>query len=180
MLVTDVADELCWRQLCDVGDGFGRFCHWLLVTNIHYLVKLASGTNNQKMSPILEFCLLIVTKIKSPTSTYQWQVVTNNYVAENVIEVSSKWVIHVKYSVFGQAVNDNDDFWMGLTVKPDWLLRFWCIELISKLWIKRLNPPIWNHFQRNSKNDKTFKNFITVDLPFIRTVFGTDHLWTIK
>ena len=27
MLVTDVGDELCWRQLLDVGEGFGRFCH---------------------------------------------------------------------------------------------------------------------------------------------------------
>ena len=27
MLVTDVGDEMCWRQLWDVGDGFGRFCH---------------------------------------------------------------------------------------------------------------------------------------------------------
>ena len=27
MLVTDVRDEMCWRQLSDVGDGFGRFCH---------------------------------------------------------------------------------------------------------------------------------------------------------
>ena len=25
MLVTDVGDEMCWRQLLDVGDGFGRF-----------------------------------------------------------------------------------------------------------------------------------------------------------
>ena len=27
MLVTDVGDEMCWRQLLDVGDDFGRFCH---------------------------------------------------------------------------------------------------------------------------------------------------------
>ena len=27
MLVTDVGNEVCWRQLLDVGDGFGRFCH---------------------------------------------------------------------------------------------------------------------------------------------------------
>ena len=27
MLLTDVGDEMCWRQLLDVGDGFGRFCH---------------------------------------------------------------------------------------------------------------------------------------------------------
>ena len=27
MLVTDVGDEICWRQLCDVGDGFDRFSH---------------------------------------------------------------------------------------------------------------------------------------------------------
>ena len=25
MLVTDVGDEMCWRQFCDVGDGFVRF-----------------------------------------------------------------------------------------------------------------------------------------------------------
>ena len=27
MLVTDDEDEICWRQLGDVGDGFGRFRH---------------------------------------------------------------------------------------------------------------------------------------------------------
>ena len=27
MLVTDVGDELCWRQLLDVDDSFGRFYH---------------------------------------------------------------------------------------------------------------------------------------------------------
>ena len=27
MLATDVGDEICWRQLWDVGDGFGQFCH---------------------------------------------------------------------------------------------------------------------------------------------------------
>ena len=27
MLVTDVGDKMCWRQLWGVGDGFGRFCH---------------------------------------------------------------------------------------------------------------------------------------------------------
>ena len=27
MLMTDVEEEMCWRQLLDVGDGLGRFCH---------------------------------------------------------------------------------------------------------------------------------------------------------
>ena len=27
MLVTDVGDEMYWRQLLDVGDGFGHFGH---------------------------------------------------------------------------------------------------------------------------------------------------------
>ena len=27
MLVTDDGDEMCWRQLSDVGYGFSRFCH---------------------------------------------------------------------------------------------------------------------------------------------------------
>ena len=26
-LVTEIGDEMRWRQLLDVGDGFGRFCH---------------------------------------------------------------------------------------------------------------------------------------------------------
>ena len=25
LLVTDVGEELCWRQLLDVGDGVGRY-----------------------------------------------------------------------------------------------------------------------------------------------------------
>ena len=27
MLMTDVGDEMCWRQLRDIGDGFGRLRH---------------------------------------------------------------------------------------------------------------------------------------------------------
>ena len=27
VLVTDVGNEMCWRQLWDVGYDFGRFCH---------------------------------------------------------------------------------------------------------------------------------------------------------
>ena len=27
MLVTDVGDEMCWRELWDDDEGFGRFCH---------------------------------------------------------------------------------------------------------------------------------------------------------
>ena len=27
MLVTDIGDEMYWRQFWDVGDGFGRFGH---------------------------------------------------------------------------------------------------------------------------------------------------------
>ena len=47
----DVGDEMCWRQLWDIGDGFGRF-----VTNILYLFTLASGTYIQKMSSTSKFC----------------------------------------------------------------------------------------------------------------------------
>ena len=71
MLVTDVGDEICWRQLWEVDDG------WMVdfVTNILYLLALVSGTNIlylQKMSPISKFCHqhpTIITNIKSPTST---------------------------------------------------------------------------------------------------------------
>ena len=27
MLVTNVGDQMCWRQLWDVGDSFDRLCH---------------------------------------------------------------------------------------------------------------------------------------------------------
>ena len=52
MLVTDVEDQMCWRQVWDVGDSFGRFftsieilsltsknCHQDKVTNIHLSPK---------------------------------------------------------------------------------------------------------------------------------------------
>ena len=54
MLVTDVGDEMCWRELWDDDDGFGRF-----VTNILYLVRLATSKN--------------VTNIKIPSPTYSQQ-----------------------------------------------------------------------------------------------------------
>ena len=47
---TDVGDEMCWRQHSDVGDGFEPKLLAVLVTNIFYLLTLASGTNIQKMS----------------------------------------------------------------------------------------------------------------------------------
>ena len=36
MLMTDVWVEMYWRQLWDVGDGFGKNCHQDKFTNIHF------------------------------------------------------------------------------------------------------------------------------------------------
>ena len=47
MLVTDVGDEICWRQLLDVGDGFGHFRHQ------HHL-SLNISVGHQAL-----FCLII-------------------------------------------------------------------------------------------------------------------------
>ena len=47
ILVTDVGDEMCWRQLFYVDDGFGHS-----VKNIHYLhFTLVSATNIEIQSP---------------------------------------------------------------------------------------------------------------------------------
>ena len=56
MLVTDVGDEMCWRQLWDVGDVFGRFCHQHPLSFNISVGLPDSGTNIQKMSPISKFC----------------------------------------------------------------------------------------------------------------------------
>ena len=66
MLVTDVGDEMCWRQLWDVGDSFGRFCHQ------HPLFFNISVWHQHPK---------IVSKIKSPTSTRD-----NIYVASLALE----------------------------------------------------------------------------------------------
>ena len=57
----DVGDG-CWRRnvlatKC-VGENFEMFAtvSAVFVTNILYLLTLASGSNNQKMSPISKFC----------------------------------------------------------------------------------------------------------------------------
>ena len=65
MLVTDVGDEMFLRQLRDVGDGFGRFCHQHSL-NL-YLSTLASGTNIKILSLTSKNC--------------HQDKVTNNYVA---------------------------------------------------------------------------------------------------
>ena len=52
MLVTDVGNEMCWRQLRDVGDGFGRFRHQHPLSFHIANVTLTSDANIQKMSPI--------------------------------------------------------------------------------------------------------------------------------
>ena len=67
MLATDVGDEICWRQLWDVGDGFGRFCH-------QHPLSFSSSVGHQhpKDAPISKFCYQhpkIVPNIKSSTST---------------------------------------------------------------------------------------------------------------
>jgi len=48
MLLTDVEDEKCWRQLCDVGDSFGRYRQHPQFFDI--------SANIQKMSQISLFC----------------------------------------------------------------------------------------------------------------------------
>ena len=67
MLVTDVGDEMCWRQLWDVGDGFVRFCyqHSLSlnisvgyqqpkdVTNIENLTLTSKNCHQDKVTNIL-------------------------------------------------------------------------------------------------------------------------------
>ena len=51
MLVTDVGDVMFWRQLWDVGDGLA-----VVVTNILYLLTLASGTNIEILSQTFKNC----------------------------------------------------------------------------------------------------------------------------
>jgi len=67
MLVTDSGDEMCWRQLWDVGDGFAGYCQQYPLS-----FNKSVGQQQPKDVTISKFCHLhpkIITKIKSPTST---------------------------------------------------------------------------------------------------------------
>ena len=68
-LVTYDGDEIRWRQLWDIDDGLA-----ILVTNIHYSLTWALGTNVQKMSPISKL-------------SYQQDDVTNIIVTINIISL---------------------------------------------------------------------------------------------
>ena len=47
MLVTNDGDEMCWRKLWDLGDGFGRFCHQHpLSYNISFGHQQSKDVNN--------------------------------------------------------------------------------------------------------------------------------------
>ena len=81
MLVTNVRDEMCWRQHRDVGDGFRHFCHQhplpfnisvgqqqpKEVTNISILSPphFVSNIRHQhlKLETISQFQLLVLIKI---------------------------------------------------------------------------------------------------------------------
>ena len=54
MFVTDVGDEICWRQHWDVGDGFGRFCHQhsLSFNNIEILSPTSKNCHQDKVTNI--------------------------------------------------------------------------------------------------------------------------------
>ena len=58
MSVTDVGDEMCWRQLWDVGDGFGRFrSRNILSLNISVGYQHPKDvTNIEILSPTPENC----------------------------------------------------------------------------------------------------------------------------
>ena len=75
--MTDVGDEMCWRQLWDIGDGFyGTFYRYghqhPLSFNISN-VTLALGINILKISPI------------SKLRHQQPKIVTNVYVAPYIL-----------------------------------------------------------------------------------------------
>ena len=79
MLVTDVGDKICWRQVRDVGDGLADF-----VTDILYLSALALVAIIQKMSPISKFCHQqnCHRKLSSFKDHQHPSLVTNIYVAQ--------------------------------------------------------------------------------------------------
>ena len=66
MLVTGLGDEMCWRKLWDVGDGFGRFRHQYPlsfniivghqhskdVTNIEILLSTRKNCHQHKVANI--------------------------------------------------------------------------------------------------------------------------------
>ena len=78
----------CWWRMLEtkyVGDNFEMLVTEMLadfVTNILYLLALASGTNIQKMSPISKFCNQhpkIFTNIKSQTSNCHQHLCSQNF-----------------------------------------------------------------------------------------------------
>ena len=54
MLATDVGDEICWRQLWDVGDGFGRFCH-------QHTLSFSISVRHQHLEDITNIKILLPT-----------------------------------------------------------------------------------------------------------------------
>ena len=103
---TKIRLHRCWRRMLEtkyVGDNFEMLVTVLahFVTNILFLLLLASGTNIEKMSPISKFCHQHkVTNIKSPTSTcHQHRLVTNIYVAQRPLERKLKNLSQKEYKL---------------------------------------------------------------------------------
>ena len=61
MLVTDVGDEMCWRQFLDVGDAFGYFGH-------QHALSLNISVGHQDRNSVAN--IKIVINFKSPTSQF--------------------------------------------------------------------------------------------------------------
>ena len=70
MLVTDIRDEMCWWQLWDAGDGFGRFCHQHPLS-----FNISVGQQHPKDVTNIE-----ILSVKSK-NCHQYPLVTNIYVA---------------------------------------------------------------------------------------------------
>ena len=77
ILVTDVGDEMCWRELRDVGDGYRRYRHLHAsrtniynVTNIEILSPIAENFHQHNVTKIhlsstsiLNICIFISYKL---------------------------------------------------------------------------------------------------------------------
>jgi len=101
MLATDDGDKICWRQLWDVGDGFGRFCryhplsfstsvgqqHPKDVTNIEILSWTPENCYQHKvtnihLSPISmkSFEIPILNSLKLRLSIIKWSILRWNFI----------------------------------------------------------------------------------------------------
>ena len=99
MLVTDIRGEMCWRQILDVGDKFGRFRH-------QHPISLIICVGQQHPEDVVNIEILSPT----PENCHQHQLVAIIYVANSVysklkIKSVNQFILIFPSTVFDKMQN---------------------------------------------------------------------------